>query len=285
MNTETTDGDVLVLRDKLENTPPQLEAQIWAYLGTAGGVGVSALAVQTAYELSLNKDRRVCLVDLDFERGSCAHYLDMPASLHIEELNAGEGRMDAALAATFIREHSAHLSLIAAHSELGGNDAVSANAFLSLLDMVSTMYDFVILDIPSMWRPWTQAAIGAADKFALVTDVRIPSLHKTKVFADAIQAEMSCDTPPEIILNKFERRAVRGGLVLKDAQAVLARTDLGQICDDQETLRVAVNEGKPAGEIRPESRYVKSVHDHIQNWLGEQVQAEKPSSRLFKRRA
>ena len=44
-----------------ENTHGKEDAQIWAYLGAVGGVGVSSLAVQTAYELSEHHtEKKIC---------------------------------------------------------------------------------------------------------------------------------------------------------------------------------------------------------------------------------
>ncbi|MBL4853135.1 MAG: AAA family ATPase [Robiginitomaculum sp.] len=263
-----------------EITPPQ-EAQIWAYLGVVGGVGVTSLAVQTAWELSKRK-AKVLLIDLNFERGDCAAYLDMPPSLKIAELNKAEGRMDEELAATFINPYTkpdnnlvqhakcaqTTLSVFSAEGELGGNDQISPIALLSFLDCVSDGFDFIILDIPPMWRSWTQAAIGAADKFALVTEARVPALHQARKLANDITALLKLNQTPEIILNKYERRALRGGLSLIDTHKVLTVKTSAQICVDDETLRAAINTGTPPGTLKPNSRYTKSVHQHVQNWLG-----------------
>ncbi len=272
-----------VAEPKTADAPPK-EAQIWAYLGVVGGVGVTSLAVQTAWTLSERK-AKVLLVDLNFERGDCAAYLDMPASLTIAELNKAEGRMDGELAATFIKPYlktenkidqkskpGPTLSVFSAKGELGGNDQISTGALLSFLDCVSGGFDFIVLDIPPMWRSWTQAAIGAADKFALITEARVPALHLARKQATDITGLLKLPQPPEIILNKYERRSVRGGLNLADAHKVLAVKTSNQICTqicvDDETLRAAINTGTPAGRLKPNSRYTKSVHQHVQNWLG-----------------
>ena len=271
---------------KIENAHD--DAKIWAYLGVVGGAGVSSLAVQTAYELATlyeKADQNVCLVDLDFERGSCAQYLDIPASLHLEDLNAGQDRMDAVLAATFLRHYSNNLSVIAPRAVLGGNDLVSADAFLSLLDIICTMFDHIVLDIPAMWRPWSEAAVGAADRFSLVTELQVPALHKTKSLSEQICAALDLETPPDILINKYERRAGRNSLIIKDAHSVIGRTDIGNICVDEDTVQAAINEGKPAGKIRPESRYVKSVRAHVLGGLGEEFIPEKQNIRLFRKRA
>lgn len=278
---DITDNNVLELRQIVDenlvipsptDTKPQQpkEAQIWTYYGVVGGAGVTSLAVQAAWELSSpainGPGLNTILVDLDFERGSCAAYLDNPPGMTIEELNGTEGRMDADLAASFINGVSPGFSIISAQAELGGNDQVSTGALLSLLDNISSMFDIVILDVPPLWRTWTEAVIGAADRLALVTEARVPALHQAKKLSADISEVLSLTRPPEIIINKFERRSLRGGLSLADTQKVLGDITCSQICVNDETVRIAINTGKPAGALKPNSRYVKSVRTHVQDW-------------------
>src|SRR6476646_7039414 len=62
------------------DTAEAVEAQIYTFTPAVGGAGVTTLAIQTAL-LLLNSGQRtrptVCLVDLDFQHGACADYLDI----------------------------------------------------------------------------------------------------------------------------------------------------------------------------------------------------------------
>lgn len=146
--------------------------------------------------------------------------------MKVEELNAAAGRMDEALAQTFIRKCSQTLSIISAEGELGGNDTIDPPALLALLDKVSILYDHIILDMPQMWRSWTQAVIGASDKFTLIMEPSVPALHRAKHLSEAISTAMNLSSPPNILLNKFERRSIRHGVTLRDAIQVVGRSDL-----------------------------------------------------------
>src|SRR5262249_12530232 len=68
----------------------ETEAQIFTYMSAVGGAGVTTLAIQTALAL-LNppgqKTRSAtCLVDLDFQHGTCADYLDLEPRLDLKEI-------------------------------------------------------------------------------------------------------------------------------------------------------------------------------------------------------
>src|SRR6266699_1387421 len=65
------------------------EAEIYTFLPAAGGVGVTTLAVETAMLLMRRTPRggvSTCLVDLDFQHGACADYLDIEPRLDIGEI-------------------------------------------------------------------------------------------------------------------------------------------------------------------------------------------------------
>ncbi|MGH6675508.1 MAG: AAA family ATPase, partial [Xanthobacteraceae bacterium] len=73
------------------------EAQIFTFLPAVGGAGVTTLAVQTAI-LLLNSGARgktaTCLVDLDFQHGACADYLDVEPRLNLGEIEPRPERLD-----------------------------------------------------------------------------------------------------------------------------------------------------------------------------------------------
>lgn len=264
------------------------QAQVFAYQGIVGGCGVTSLSIQVAYEISQMgnglRPYKVCLVDLDFERGDCAAYLDQPASLALQDINASLGRMDEDLARTFVRPFSQSLSYVAASGVLGGNDRINPDAALGLLDCLSGMFDFIILDIPGFWRPLNEACIGAADKFILVSELRVPALHRTRAHCELVMDRLALTTPPEILISKYERRSLLGALDIKDAQQVLERIDISHICVDEEALRLAINNGRPAGKINPDTRYVKSVRAHVYNLIGREVPKSAQPVSLFGRR-
>src|SRR5262249_3737394 len=73
------------------------EAQIYTFIPSVGGAGVTTLAIQTAL-LLLNSGARTrpstCLVDLDFQHGACADYLDLEPRLDLKEIEPRPERLD-----------------------------------------------------------------------------------------------------------------------------------------------------------------------------------------------
>lgn len=250
------------------------DARCIALMGAHGGAGTSTLAIQMAYELALQskmktgpiKQAKVCLIDLDFEAGSCATYLDLPPSLNIEDISADAARIDPSLTQALMSTHNSGVALLGTGYTLGGNDRVNTQTVLALLDAASQLYEHIIIDMPRLWRPWTQAAMAAADHFALVSELTIPALHMARQRSQSIEAALELSAPCEVILNRVERRSFRNSLRVADAKKVLRRDVSGVVCVDMDTTREAINCGEPVGAVRSEARYVKDARAVLSHW-------------------
>ena len=93
------------------------EAKIYTFLPAVGGAGVTTLALQSAM-LLLNSNPRgpssTCLVDLDFQHGACADYLDLEPRLDLKEIEPRPERLDRQLLEIMLSRHSSGLEVIAA---------------------------------------------------------------------------------------------------------------------------------------------------------------------------
>jgi len=266
------------------------EAKIFAFMGAVGGAGVTSLSIQAAHsarkllKASGIKDPEVCVIDLDFDCGSVLSHLDLPARLTLDHLRSGAAHIDAAMTSALAVRHSSKIYVLATTPSLAGNEAVDASCVLSMMDSACSIFDAIILDVPRMWRPWTHAAIAAADKFGLITEMTIPSLAAARARAEAITAHQS-DAAPEFILNRYERRALKGALSEKDAQRAFGQKPSATICPDFQSLQDAMNCGQPVGRVHADSRYVKDVTDLTAMWLGLETDSKKPKTRLWRHRA
>lgn len=93
------------------------EAQIFTFLPAVGGAGVTTLAIQTAMLLlNCGKGRKTatCLVDLDFQHGACADYLDLEPRLNLGEIEPRPERLDRQLLEVMLSYHASGLALVAA---------------------------------------------------------------------------------------------------------------------------------------------------------------------------
>lgn len=266
------------------------QAKIFAFHGAVGGVGVTSCVIESAHAMlksmraSGNMDPRICLIDLDFENGMVADYLDITPGVRADILTGDPSRIDSAMISAMITKHASGLRLLAAQSQLAGNSQVKADCVLALMDIAATMYDVIILDVPRLWQPWTHAALAAADQVCILTEMSIPALHRTRARSEALEDRISPKTPFNFVISKLERRSFRNSITVKDAQSALGREIAGSICIDQDTPRNAMNCGEPAGSLSADSRYVKDMTTIATALLGRtQNDAPARKSRRLKR--
>jgi|GEM_PF-1933870 len=228
-----------------------------AFRGINGGAGVTSLAVQTAHAFSQAGRGDVCLVDLDFSLGMCAHYLDIGIVPDVNDFQVDPARMDRSYLQAMLAHHEAGFSVLGSPGALGGNDDVNPATVLRMLDLVSEMFPIIVLDVPRMSRPWTDAAMLAADRTCLVTELNIPALHMSRLRLDELRTRGVAD--PQVILSKYEKRSFKACIRQNDAERALGQEVIGVIGMDAHAPSEAMNCGEPAGRIQGESRFVKDV--------------------------
>ncbi|HEX4041979.1 MAG TPA: response regulator receiver protein, partial [Xanthobacteraceae bacterium] len=159
------------------------EAQIVTFLPAVGGAGVTTLAVQTAM-LLLNSGARgkaaTCLVDLDFQHGACADYLDIEPRLNLSEIEPRPERLDRQLLEVMISQHPSGLAVVAAPNRPAEMRLFDPDMVTRLLDLVSSHFDYVVFDMPRTWFSWTDSVLLGSDKLFIVSETTVPGLRHAK---------------------------------------------------------------------------------------------------------
>src|ERR1043166_2839524 len=99
------------------------ESEIYTFLPAVGGAGVTTLAVQSAMMLLNSVERgkaSTCLVDLDFQHGACADYLDLEPRLNLAEIEGRPERLDRQPLEIMLSTHPPGLGVIAAPNRPAG---------------------------------------------------------------------------------------------------------------------------------------------------------------------
>ncbi|MBO0755388.1 MAG: AAA family ATPase, partial [Bradyrhizobiaceae bacterium] len=148
---------------------------------SAGGVGNTTLATEVAAHIKSYKstrDRRICIVDLDFQSSHVCDLLDIEPRLQIQEISNSPERLDEQLFDIFISRHASGLHVFAAPRSKFDFCEVSTEALDSLFEMISSRYDLVFIDIPVSWFKWTFHVISASDAVIVTGINTIPGLRQ-----------------------------------------------------------------------------------------------------------
>jgi pilus assembly protein CpaE len=229
------------------------EAQIFTFLPAVGGAGVTTLAVQTAM-LLLNSGARgktsTCLVDLDFQHGACADYLDIEPRLNLGEIEPRPERLDRQLLEVMLSQHPSGLSVIAAPNRPAEMRSFDPNVVTRLLDLVSSHFDYVVFDMPRTWFSWTDSVLLGSNKLFIVSETTVPSLRQAKQLVEAIRERLGDGPKPQVIINRFAQKLFSPGLRRADIKQAIGDAFLDCVPNDYALVREAIDRGVPLEDVK-----------------------------------
>jgi pilus assembly protein CpaE len=235
------------------NTEPT-EAQIFTFLPAVGGAGVTTLAVQTAM-LLLNGNARgktaTCLVDLDFQHGACADYLDLEPRLNLGEIEPRPERLDRQLLEVMLSHHPSGLAVIAAPNRPAEMRSFDPDVVTRLLDLVSSHFDFVVFDMPRTWFSWTDSVLLGSNRLFIVSETTVPGLRQAKQLVEAVRERLGDGPKPQVIINRFVHRLFSSGLRRADIEQAIGEAFVACVPNDYALVREAIDRGVPLEEIKP----------------------------------
>jgi len=233
------------------------EAEIFTFLPAVGGAGVTTLAVQTAM-LLLNSGPHgrtaTCLVDLDFQHGTCADYLDIEPRLNLNEIEPRPERLDQQLLGVMISQHPSGLAVIAAPNRPAEMRSFDPDVVTRLLDLAASHFDYVVIDMPRTWFSWTDAVLLGSNRLFVVSETTVPGLRQARQLVNAIRERLGDSPRPRVLINRFVQKLLSSGLRRSDIEQAIGDAFLACIPNDYALVREAIDRGVPLDEVKKGNR-------------------------------
>ncbi len=218
-----------------------------SFVPSAGGVGNTTLVVETAALLKSDKttrQRKICIVDLDFQTSHVCDYLDSEPRLQIAELSSAPERLDEHLFESFRTRHDSGIDIFAAPRSKFSWDSLDINALDALFSMVARHYDLVLVDYPPAWFPWTAQVIAASDAGIITAINTIPCLRQVTETLAQVRASGSPALQIGIAINKCENTLLGAIARQKRVEMVLRDERLFFIANRPESVE-SIDMGQP----------------------------------------
>jgi len=262
----------------------QVDPQFLAFMPASGGVGTTTVALETASILNRygrGLGRTTCVVDLNFQHGSCAEYLDIEPRFDISEIENAPERLDRQLLDVMLSKHESGLSVISAPNQPTEMRTFKPALVVRLLDLVSAYFDYVVIDLPRIWFPWTETVIMGSNRLFIVADMTVPSIRHAKRLIGAVEERIGKQSDPKVIVNRMDKRNNTGGLNGQDVESALAGHMAGGIPNNYRLVRDAVDRGVPLVTIEPDNNVTAELSKIIlTNDAADEVEASKPKGIL-----
>ena len=263
------------------------EAQIYTFLPAVGGAGVTTLAIQTAMLMLNSGGPRMkpstCLLDLNFQNGAVADYLDLEPRLNLAEIEPRPDRLDRQLLEIMLSYHASGLAVVAAPNRPAEMRSFDPDVVTRLLDLVSTNFDYVVFDMPRTWFSWTDSVLLGSNKLFIVSETTVPSLRHAKQLVAAIKERLGEGPNPQVIVNRFEHRMFSSGLRHSDLVQTLGDAFVSAIPNDYALVREAIDRGVPLDEVKAGNKVSAQLKKLLVDSSAGKLAAEsKPASPLKK---
>lgn len=168
------------------------EGVLIAVHGMAGGTGATTLAVNLAWELAnVEKENgpRVCLLDLDFQFGSAATFLDLPRRETVLEILSDTEAMDIEGFMQALLSFEDKLHVLTAPTDMIPLDMVGPEDIARIIEAARTNFDYVVIDMPSTMVEWSQTILEAAHVYFATLELDMRSAQNTLRLKRALQSE------------------------------------------------------------------------------------------------
>ncbi len=232
-----------------------------SFVPSAGGVGNSTLAIETAVHLVRNKstkDVRVALVDLDFQSSHVCDYLDIAPKFQFDEIVGAPARLDDQLLSAFISRHPSGLDVFAASRSRFHSRDLEIEALSALFDRMAHRYDYIVIDLPLSVHSWTIPLL-AASKGILVTGLNtIPGLRQIEETLRALRAEPLVTADKRAVVNRCDF-SLLGKVARADHVARILGDERRLFVRDARVALECVNLGTPMTMAYPSDKAVKDI--------------------------
>ena len=220
-----------------------------AFVPSAGGVGNATLVTEIGVQLKTSKatkDRRVCIVDLDFQTSHVCDHVDIEPHLQIQEISSNPERFDAHLCELFTSRHSSGLDVFAAPRSRFNIADLNVAALDALFDVIATRYDLILIDLPVMWFAWTSDILANADSIVVTGINTIPCLRQIAEVLAAVRASRSDTSQIAVVINRYEPTMIWGIARRKHVESVLRDERVFYVGNDASAMTESINMGAPA---------------------------------------
>ncbi|NWG33244.1 MAG: response regulator [Chloroflexi bacterium] len=235
-----------------------------------GGTGCTTLAVNLALSLH-NPDTRVVLVDGNLQFGDVAVFVNEQGKNTVLDLAPRADELDADIVEEVMVKHSASgLHILAAPTRPEYAEKITSNQFSKLLEYLTQLYAYVIVDTAPILTDLTLGTIDVSDLIVLVTTQDIPAIKNCRLFLDVLQ---NLGVPRDrvmFIMNRFDKKV---NITPERVAENLKQEVVLVIPADDPTAVKAVNRGVPFvldNKSQPIARGVASLADAVRTRIAAQ---------------
>lgn len=219
--------------------------EVVAVVGAKGGVGTTTIAAHLAFDhLRDHPQDKVCLVDVDIEKGDVGAIFEVRQSVSIADVAKVSGDLSPHAVHDAVIQHESGLHLLLAPLDVREGEFVSPEALRAIISLLRREFDLVVLDGGGHVSPAQASVVELAGECLVVTTPDVLSVRAMRRRMIAWSALGVREEPGfKVLVNKVDRASLfPANAVSKLTTAHVVQT---QIPYSPRVLEASINDRDP----------------------------------------
>ncbi len=235
---------------------PRKRARIITVFGTKGGVGKTTLAVNLAVALQRRTNKRVALFDCDFFFGDISLHMNLPPTSTVVDLIDRMDQLDPELIERVMLTHSSGVRVLLSPPQPEQAEQVTADHIERLIQALSEMYDFVIVDCHPNYDDRNLVALEQADQIMFVVRPELGPLKNMGVF---LNLAIKLGLPLNKIYIVLNRAGSKSGIEVEQIERNFKSRIAFRMVSGGRTVTLSMNRGVPLVLDKPRHPLAKQI--------------------------
>lgn len=234
------------------------EGHAIAFASSKPGSGASTIATQTAFSLERLTGKRVLLADCDLTGGTIGFYLKLSHNYSLVDALQHADRLDPALWNSLTVNYGG-VDILPAPA-LPYAEAVDPAKLRMLIEQARHIYDWVVVDLPTVFSRTSLMAISECERAYLISTAELPSLHLTRRALTMVEQMGFPKDRFHVLVNRVSRRDSMGP---EHIEGLFGCKVHARLPNDYFSLHRVVTLGQPLGAESELGKAIENVASRL----------------------
>ncbi|MCA9066715.1 MAG: AAA family ATPase [Planctomycetaceae bacterium] len=235
--------------------------QVITIAGVGGGVGSTALCVNAAAALAMDKSNSPVVIDMDLTLGDADVWLDIIPEYTIRDVSDNIARLDYGLLKRSLTRHDCGAYLLPRPVELEQTEPIKPDDLRRILALLKATFSHLIIDASKSYNRLDLAAMEVSNRVLLVTQLDLSCLRNVVRLMQFLEQFEGISEKVEIVVNRMGLED--SDISLNKALETIGRKVFWQLPNDYATMIAARNHGVPLCQHAPKARLTRSINDMV----------------------
>jgi pilus assembly protein CpaE len=231
-------------------------------VGVSGGVGGTAVAVNTAAILAEDPRNSPVIIDLDLTLGDADVWLDIIPEHSIRDIAENISRLDYGLLKRSLTRHDSGVYLLPRPVELENHEVVRPDDLRRILALLKATFSHLIIDAGKSFARLDVAVMEVSDRVLLITQLDLSCLRNVIRILQFLDHYPSIRGKVEIVVNRVGLEDC--DISLNKALDAIGRSVFWQLPNDYAVMAGSRNNGVPLCQFAPRAKLTRSLQDMVQ---------------------